>query len=244
MRSCSLSKPPMPAERRWDVLVFAVNAAVAWTGVLLTVLISGLGGYEPISIDGNLYGDHPYGLAGAVSRLSDTLSYFTIWSNIVVAVSVTMLTLQPHVSTRLRRVLRLTGVLMITITAVVNAVLLAPQAVIVGWSRLTDPVLHYATPAVTVLVWLVLGPRGWTTWRTVLASMILPLLWIGWMVGRGAVVGAYPYAFADVGARGFGAVAVTLGLIVVLGLIMASGFWGVDRALVRSRRREAIQATH
>lgn len=100
------------------MLVFAINAAVAWTGVVLTLLISGFGGYEPLPIEGNLYGDHPSGLAGAVSRLSDTLSYFTIWSNIVVAVSLTMLALQPRLDTPVRRVLRLAGVLMITITAI------------------------------------------------------------------------------------------------------------------------------
>ncbi|MGB3184700.1 MAG: Pr6Pr family membrane protein [Ornithinimicrobium sp.] len=98
---------------------------------------------------------------------------------------------------------------------------------------MTDPILHYVTPAATGLVWLVLGPRGWITWRTVLASMILPLIWIAWMLSRGAVVGAYPYGFADVGTRGFGAVAVTLGLIVVFGPIVASIYWLIDRALLR-----------
>lgn len=226
-----------PAWRRGAGVAFAINAAVAWTGVILTVPISGLGGYEPTPMEGNLYGDHPDGAAGAISRLSDTLSYFTIWSNIVVAVSLTMLALQPHVQNAMRRVLRLTGVLMITITAIVNAVLLAPSAVIVGWSRLTDPILHYLTPAVTLLVWLVVGPRGWISWRTVLASMILPLAWIAWMVGRGEIVGAYPYGFADVGTRGFPAVAMTLAAIVASGLVVSATFWLIDRLLVRVGHR-------
>ncbi|MGB5950992.1 MAG: hypothetical protein WBG57_00595, partial [Ornithinimicrobium sp.] len=78
-------------ERTGTRSAMTLNAALAWTGVILTVLISGLGGYASTPIEGNLYGIHPEGVAGVISRLSDTLSYFTIWSNIVVAVSLTVL---------------------------------------------------------------------------------------------------------------------------------------------------------
>ncbi|MEO9093021.1 MAG: hypothetical protein ABI249_05495 [Ornithinibacter sp.] len=44
--------------------------------------------------------------------------------------------------------LRLDSLRMITITAIVYAVLPAPSAVVVGWSRLIDPILHQVMPAV------------------------------------------------------------------------------------------------
>lgn len=216
---------------------FAVNAAVAWLGIALTVVISGAGGYADTVPDAGLYGVHPDGAAGVVSRLADTLSYFTIWSNVVVAVSATLLARRPRRDGPVVRVLRLDALLMITVTAIVYQVLLAPSADVVGWSRLTDPILHVVTPALTVLVWLVVGPRGWVSGRLVPLALVVPLTWIGWMLARGAVVGAYPYDFANVATLGYGSVARTLALILVFGLVVASVYWGLDALLTRRSRR-------
>ena len=212
---------------------FAGNAAIAWLGVVLTLVLSGLGAYEETTPPSGLYGAHPDGLAGVVSRLADTASYFTIWSNVVVAVVLTLLARRQVRATAVLRTLRLDSLLMITITAIVYAVLLAPTAVVVGWSRLTDPILHQVTPAVTVLVWLLFGPRGWISWRTVLAALLVPLAWVVWMLGRGAVVGAYPYDFADVTTLGYASVLGTLAGILVFGLVVASVFWVLDLVLRR-----------
>ncbi len=218
---------------------YAVNAVVAWTGLVLTVAFSALGWYRETTPEPGLYGGHPGGAAGALARVVDTLSYFTIWSNVVVAVSVTMLLARPLGATTVRRVLRLAGLLMIVVTGIVYQVLLAPAADIQGWSRLTDPILHVLTPLLTVLVWLVWGPRGWVGGRTVLAAMLLPSAWIGWMLARGAVVDAYPYGFVNVVDVGYAAAAQTLAAIVLFGLLVAVVLWAVDVVLTRvaARRR-------
>jgi hypothetical protein len=219
---------------------FAVNAAVAWLGVALTATLSGLGWYTAQAPEPGLYGVHPEGLAGVVSRLSDTASYFTIWSNVVVAVAVTLLARRETRVTGWVRVLRLDALLMITITAIVYQVLLAPTTVVVGWSRLTDPILHQISPALTVLVWLVFGPRRWVTWRVVVASLGIPLAWIVWMLARGAVVGAYPYGFANVEERGYLPVATTLVAILGFGVVVAAFYWLVDLAMSRVPARRAV----
>jgi hypothetical protein len=222
---------PSPTART----AFAVNAGVAWLGVALTAFFSGMGWYDLETPDPGLYGVHPDGFAGVVSRLSDTFSYFTIWSNIVVALSATLLLARPLRDTRVRRVLRLDALLMITVTAIVYQVLLAPTADVTGWSRLTDPILHIVTPAVTFIVWAVWGPRGWATGRLVPLALAVPLLWIVWMLARGAVIDAYPYDFANVTELGYASVAATLAMILVFGLVVAAIYWGVDVALRRRR---------
>ena len=235
-----MADPDVPTYEPGSVAraAFAVNATVAWLGVALTVALSGLGWYTALDPEPGLYGVHPQGLAGVASRLADTLSYFTIWSNVVVALAATLLARRRSRVTGLLRVLRLDALLMITITAIVYQVLLAPTAVVVGWSRLTDPILHQLTPALTVLVWLVFGPRGWVGWRVVLASLGIPLLWIVWMLARGAVVGAYPYDFANVGELGYGTVAVTLVAILGFGVVIAAAYWGLDGLLRRVTGRQ------
>ena len=216
---------------------FALNAAVAWLGVVLTLVISALDGYEDLPVEAGLYGDTAVGPAGALARVVDTLSYFTIWSNVVVAVSMTLLVARPLLSSLPRRVLRLSGLLMITVTAIVYQVLLAPAAVVVGWSRLTDPILHVVTPLLTVVVWAVWGPRGWITRREVPLALVVPLAWIVWMLVRGAIVHAYPYDFANVEDLGYASVATTLAAILVFGLVVAAAFWGVERLLARRPAR-------
>ena len=216
---------------------YAVNAGIAWFGIAATLLISALDGYARVAVEPGLYGDTAPGAAGALARVVDTLSYFTIWSNIVVAASVTLLLARPLRDTRTIRVLRLSGLLMITVTAIVYQVLLAPSIDVTGWSLLTDPVLHVVTPLLTVAVWVVWGPRGWITRREVPLALVVPLIWIGWMLVRGAAVHAYPYDFANVDDLGYTSVATTLFFILVFGLVVAAVFWGLERLLLRRHAR-------
>lgn len=238
--------PPQDSPRpisRAARTAFAANAAIAWLGVVLTVILSGLGAYTEVTVEPGLYGGHPAGVAGALPRLADTASYFTIWSNVVVAVTMTLLARQPLRATPLLRVLRLDSILMITITAIVYAALLAPVTEVVGWSLLTDPILHQVTPIVTVLVWLVFGPRGWITGRTVLAAMVIPIAWIVWVMVRGSITSTYPYGFVNVAEYGVGPVAGTLAGILAFGLLVMAIYWGVDAALRRwlGQRAGAMQ---
>ncbi len=233
--TAAIATRPAPSTQRART-AYALNAGLAWLGVVLTVVISALDGYVATIPEPHLYGLHPDGLAGAVSRVSDTVSYFTIWSNVVVAVVMTMLAHRPERDSPRLRVARLDSVLMITITAIVYAVLLAPSIDVEGWSLLTNPLLHIVTPAVTVLVWAIYGPRTWITGRTVVASLAIPVAWVVWMLVRGAVVDSYPYGFTNVATLGFAKVAAVLGVILVFGLVVAAAFWGADRALGRTRR--------
>ena len=234
LASASSVEPGRTARR-----AYAVNAAVAWAGVGLTVLFSALGLYRDAPVEPGLYGDTPDGAAGALARVTDTLSYFTIWSNIAVAVVATLLATGPWRDTLARRVLRLSSLLMITVTAIVYQVVLAPDIDVAGWSLLTDPMLHAVTPLVTVVVWAVWGPRGWVTGRLVPWALAVPFLWIVWMLVRGAVVDAYPYGFANVVELGYASVARNLVLVLLFALVLAAAFWRLDVVL---RRRRAVPA--
>lgn len=224
------SAPPL---RRGARTAYAVVALIAWAGSGLVTLLNLVDGYEHSTLEGHTYGDNAEGLAGAFGRLADHFSYFTEWSNIVVAVTFTLLALAPSLRTTRRRVLLLDSLIMITVTAIVYAVLLAPTETVTGWSVLTNPWQHKVVPALTVLVWLIWGPRGWISWRLVPTSLIIPVAWIVWALARGAVVGAYPYGFLDVATRGYGPVFTTIAEILVFAMIVALIYIGLDRLLSR-----------
>lgn len=229
------TQEPSPTART----AYGVNAAIAWLGIVLTAFFSGLDLYSEPPPEPGLYGNHADGLAGALPRLFDTFSYFTIWSNLVVAISATLLWRRPWRDTTGRRVLRMDALLMITVTAIVYQVLLAPTTEVIGWSNLTDPILHVITPLVTVVVWVIWGPRGWVTGKMIPAALVVPVLWIVWMLIRGAISDVYPYGFVNITEYGVAAVSKTLAMILVFGLIVATIYWGIDVWLRRRARASA-----
>ncbi len=219
---------------------YGINAFLAGGGFLFVLALSGLGLFDLVAPTGHLYGPpHPAGIAGAWSRMSDTVSYFTEWSNVVVAIAMWLLWRSPEKDGFWRRVLRADSLLMITVTAIVYAVLLAPTEKVTGWSVITNPLQHIVVPAVTVLVFLIWGPRGWFSWKVVAGALVVPVAWIVWMLARGVVVGAYPYGFVDPSANGYPAVFAMVAKILVFGVVIALIFWAIDLVLIRLGRRSA-----
>jgi hypothetical protein len=216
---------------------FAINAVVAWCGLVLQLVVSASGIYPSTgTVLSQLGPGNPLGAAGIVPRVLDFFSYFTIWSNIVVAVVLTMLARRPARDTPRFRVLRLDSLLMIVITGLVYAVVLAPNAHPEGWNIPANALLHIVTPTLTVLVWLIAGPRGWIAWSTIARSLIIPIVWVVYTLLRGAVIGAYPYPFVDVVKLGYGQVMLNIIGVAVLGVVVGALLKVIDALLGRLRR--------
>lgn len=152
-------------------ILFWINAIVAWAAVGLSVTLS-ITGY---SID-------------ALDR-----TVLPILTAIVVAVVLTMLIARPAIFTRtdapgaVWRALRLDSVLMATITGLVHNLLLAETGAS-GWDLLSATLLHWVVPLLTPIVWIVAGPRGLITLRTIGLAMVLPLLWAGFALAHHGLV--------------------------------------------------------
>ena len=166
-------------------------------------------------------------------RLWRFVSFFTIQSNLLVIITVLPLIMKPGHDGPRWRVLRLDGLVMITVTGVVHWFLLRPLTDLSGWSAVADTLLHIVTPLLAVLGWLVFGPRPRITPAAVGWSLLWPVLWLGYTFVVGALTGWYPYPFLDVGVEGLGQVALTCGAITVLFTGLASVCWQLDRLLGR-----------
>lgn len=218
------------AGRRWH----ALNAFVAWFGLAVSFTLAALGTYPATVRIPTRYGfGVPDGAAGAGDRLADWFCYFTIWSNVTVLVVCTLLATGvvrgAARDTRWFRALRLDTLLMMTVTALVYAVMLAPTAEQRGWENLSNSLLHQVTPLVTVVVWAFLDRGRRFRWTDVLGALVVPMCWVAVMFARGAVIGRYPYPFVDVAVLGYGTALVNVGVILVFGLTVASAFVGLDR---------------
>lgn len=218
---------------------FAISAILAWLGVAVSITLNVFGVYASEPPTPTSYGWNPAGAAGALSRLFDSLSYFTIWSNTVVAVTLTLLARRPSRGGRLFGVLRLDSLIMISITGIVYWLLLAPSAKVQGFEWVSNSLLHYITPVLTIIVWAVWGPRGLFRWSTIPAALVIPIAWIFFVLIRGAIINAYPYGFLDVAKYGLTSVLTTVVIILVFGILLAVLYVGIDKAVTRRALRRA-----
>jgi hypothetical protein len=214
---------------RW---LFILNSVIAWLAIGLDVVLTVGGVYPAVDLaPGDPGFGEPAGFAGNFSRAADVFSYFTTWSVVLVGVSTAMLALGR--SDRWLAWLRVTSLVMITVTGVVQAALLAPVEHLVGWAQVADVLEHQVTPVVTLVVWLILGPRGWLGPHAIVQSLIVPIGWILYTMTRGVITGVYPYDFINPNRYGYGDVLLTVVQILVFGVAVGLVLWGVDWLLLR-----------
>lgn len=199
----------------------AVTVGASVVGVLIQLLVV-IAGTSTVS-------DDPPAELGV--RLWHFVSYFTILSNLLVIASVLPLITDPRHDGRRWRVLRLAALVMITVTGLVHWFLLRPLSTLTGLEAVGDVLVHVAVPVLTVVGWLVFGPRPRIEGRTVAWSLVWPIGWLVHTLLIGALTGWYPYPFLDVAARGVGPVAITGGAIALLLTGLSSACWRLDRVL-------------
>jgi hypothetical protein len=169
-------------------------------------------------------------------RFFDWSSYFTILSNIVVMIVMWILVFDPLIFNRrdrkgtIWRALRLDSLLMITITGIVYNLLLAGGEK-TGLDFWSNNLQHVINPLVTVVVWLIAGPRGHVRGETILHSLVLPIIWAVYVLIRGTVIHAYPYFFFDVAKLGWASVLTFIAEIMGFAVVIGFAFLVFDKVM-------------
>lgn len=172
------------------------------------------------------------GAAGTMAeRLTRLFSYFTIDSNLLVGVTSALLLARPDRDGPVFRVLRLVGVLCISVTGIVYHTVLTGLHDLTPSGAFADLMLHTTVPLVAVVAWLLVGPRPRIAWSTVWWAVVPPVGWIAYTFARGAVVDWYPYPFLDVTQIGYPMALVNTAIVAVVFVTLAAGARLVDRWL-------------
>ena len=206
------------------------------------------------------------GNGGAFNGLWFTLSYFTVWSNIVIVISNWMLVGDPAKDGSGFRWFRMTGLVMILVTGIIYALVLAPISNPIGPDVWTNYGYHYFVPWATFLGFLLFGPRPRFTIKQVFTMLLIPVIWLIYTLLRGLLTLTppgtrpatvpeapqhwYPYPFIDVNdpsplipgvsMGGYAGVGVNIIGILVFGLIVGFIFLGLDRLLSGGRKPVAL----
>lgn len=218
-----------------EKLLFGVNALSAWAGFGGSLIVNTFDLVPEEEYEPHLFGPHSPGMAGALTRFIDLFGYFTIWSNALVAITVTMLYITTKRNDSRFRWLRSSSILMITMTGILYHLLIAPTANPQSWNVYTNLFQHYLTPIITILVWLLIGPRNFFNLKMTVSVFAIPTAYLVYTFGRGAIIERYPYGFFDVIEYGYLSVSTTLLFIYIAGYLLALLYFALDRALSRTK---------
>jgi hypothetical protein len=170
----------------------AVIAAIGWLALAMQLVVT-LG---MMTADG-------HSVPAAVWRY---LGYFTILTNLLVAVTMTRVARDRWPAGAAPQVSVVSGVVLaIAIVGVVYEVLLSGRVPAMGplwWTA--DRLLHYVVPTLAVLWWLACVPKHTLGARDPVRWLAYPAGYLVYALARGAVDQWYPYFFIDVAAIGYG----------------------------------------
>ena len=129
------------------------------------------------------------------------LRYFTIIANLLVAAVFTGIAFGRNGAARPSLVGGVT--LAIVFVGVVYGLLLNGLLELSGGDEFADLVLHKVVPVLVPIWWLTFAPKGGFDWRDPWLWAVLPLIYFGYGLARGALDGVYPYPFMDLAKLGW-----------------------------------------
>ena len=159
-------------------------------------------------------------------------SFFTILTNLLVALCFTFLMLNPKSKPGIffSRITSLTAitVYILVVGMVYNLILRflwAPK----GLQLIVDELLHTVIPLLCVIFWWIYVRSKALKWKDAYPWLIYPLVYIFIILIRGAASGYYPYPFIDVNTIGYTKVFVNSGILAVCFLGISLLFIAIGR---------------
>ncbi|NED97956.1 hypothetical protein G1H11_21905 [Phytoactinopolyspora alkaliphila] len=210
----------------------SATVARGWHLATLLVIVLSLGAQLVMVIRGiEVLVPEGEELAPTPTRVVNFFSYFTVQSNILLAVAAAVLVKNPRYDGPAWRVLRLAGLMGITVTGIVFVTLLRPIVELDGLAAATNVGFHYLSPLLGVAGWALFDPHQRLGRRVLLWTLIWPLAWLAYTLIRGAARDWYPYPFIDVVELGYGRTLANALGVTVLMLVVGGAFLLGDRRL-------------
>jgi len=202
--------------RKVEQVYLAVGAALAWFAVAAQFYLILVNRVLPV-----------------FETIIKFFSYFTILTNIIVALCFTALLIKQD-SKRGNflsqpKVLTATAVYITVVGIVYNLVLRSvwnPQ----GLQLIVDELLHSFIPTLFVLYWWIFAPKNELQWKDALRWLLYPLTYFIYILIRGKFSGQYPYPFIDVGNLGYYTVYLNSGIVFVSILLISFLFIAVAKS--------------
>jgi len=179
---------------------------------------------------------------GLLQGALNFFSYFTILSNLIVALVLTCTRWSPYSrvgSFLARPSSQSAAAVYVTIVGIVYSLVLRNIWDPRGLQKLADVLLHDALPLLYLIFWFAFVEKSRLRWMDAPRWLAFPGTYFGYVLIRGALTGWYPYPFLDAGDLGYGGVGRSTVLLVIAFLAVALTFVAVAKWLSRRAGRKA-----
>ncbi|WP_338719651.1 Pr6Pr family membrane protein [Devosia sp. XK-2] len=204
-----------------------LNAPLTLAGLILGLVALGL----QFSISIPAYMGNGMSLPAALVQF---FSFFTILTNLtIVLVYLSSLAGWSWLGWFRRPTTRAMMVGVMALVMIFYHVLLRPIWQPEGLFLVCDYLLHYAAPVLYIIWWGVTQKHGAVDYAALPRMLVPPLIYLAYVMVRGALTNTYPYPTLNAFELGYGQVAINV-VMVAIGLsILYLITIGIDRALAR-----------
>jgi len=190
------------------LILGTTTAALAWAALVLQIGLNLSSGVDPFGNPRTPW-----------MSMVDLFGYFTILTNLLVALVITIPAVAPRsAAAGFFRDLRTTwtAAAAIVVVGIAYHVLLSAQYNPTGLGAWTDLAFHYLVPTLFAVYWVTTVEVGGARFLPQIGVLSLyPFAYFVYVIGRGEVLGTYPYFFVDVRTLGLlGALKNALGILV------------------------------
>lgn len=203
---------PSPAARKIYLAVLSIAVWVALIGQLYLIIQNRT--------------------TSVTSTIIRYISFFTILTNLLVALCATTLLLRKNnkeLNSFSRRKTITAIAVYITIVGLVYNLILRflwqPQ----GFQLIVDELLHSVVPAIFILFWLFFVPKARLKTKDILPWLFYPFIYVIYILIRGEITGLYPYPFIDVTQLGYNKVLLNSVVLVVVFIVFSLLYVALDR---------------
>lgn len=134
------------------------------------------------------------------ATIKSFLSYFTVTTNIIIALCFTTLWLfeDSPLGKFFAKPTTLTAITVyIAVVSLVYNTILRGLIPLMGWAKVADELLHVVDPLIFIAFWIFYVDKSKLEYKDAKLWMIYPILYVVFVVIRGAIIGQYPYPFIN-----------------------------------------------
>lgn len=157
-------------------------------------------------------------------------SYFTILTNIMVALYFTIQVLPYSSKSKKPGVLTAITIYILIVGSIYQIILRAtwdPK----GLQRIVDELLHTIIPVLVIIYWYIYENKSGLSYKQIPQWAIYPLLYLFYILVRGHFSGFYPYPFVNVPDLGYNQVLINSFWILVFFMAISTLFVRIGKAL-------------
>jgi hypothetical protein len=176
---------------------------------------------------------------GPITRTINFFSFFTILTNILVALALTLPIITPQSVLGqffLRPTVRSAIATYIIIVMAVVYFILRHLTSLTGWDLVADLILHYVMPVLFMIDWLFVVLKEKLKPKDPIDWLAYPIVYLAWTLIHGAYSGFYPYPFLNNGELGIARVLLNEAGLLIVFLVLGSMLVTVGRLIDKHLR--------